>query len=431
MLRKSHCTWALVCLAAILFVASECSGAPTVSFASPPSKAAGGADFTLLLTGNGFTLNSVARVNGADRETTFVTTAQLMATILATDIATPGLTSLTVFDPATGESNALNFPIFISQPTNDLILEPVSQLIYASVPGSAGSGGNSIVSIDPVTGVVGSPVFVGSEPGKLALADDNQALYVALDGAAAARRFDIPSQTPGVQFSMGSDPFFGPMFADDIAVAPGNPDAVAISRKFQGVSPRHAGVAVFDNGVIRPTQTPGHTGSNVIQYSGDPATLYGYNNETTDFGFRTMLVDANGVTITNSTSGLIVGFGVDIRFDGGLIYSTTGRVIDPVARVLVGTFPGIDFGAVVQPDSASGRVFFLKGNEFDPVRTLLVFDPGTFLLLGSLDIPGVSGRATSLIRWGTDGLAFRTSSNQVFVLQSPVSVAPAALNARP
>jgi hypothetical protein len=139
MLRKSHCTWALVCLAAILFVASECSGAPTVSFASPPSKAAGGADFTLLLTGNGFTLNSVARVNGADRETTFVTTAQLMATILATDIATPGLTSLTVFDPATGESNALNFPIFISQPTNDLILEPVSQLIYASVPGSAGT----------------------------------------------------------------------------------------------------------------------------------------------------------------------------------------------------------------------------------------------------------------------------------------------------
>jgi hypothetical protein len=421
MLRRSLCVSAFLCLATIFFVARECCAAPTASFASPPSKAAGGADFTLLVTGSGFTLDSVVRVNGADRETAFVTTTQLMATILAADIGTPGLAQVTVFDPATGESNALNFPIFISQATNDLILEPVSQLIYASVPSSAGSGGNSIVSVDAVTGEVGAPVFVGSEPGKLALADDNQSLYVALDGAAAVRRFDIPSQTPGVQFALGSDPFFGPMFAEDIAVVPGNPDAVAISRKFQGVSPRHAGVAVYDNGVIRPTQTPGHTGSNVIQYSADPATLYGYNNETTDFGFRTMLVDDNGVTITNSTSGLIVGFGVDIRFDGGLIYSTTGRVIDPVARVLVGTFAGIDFGALVRPDSASGRIFFLNGNA-----TLLVFDPTTFLPLGSLNIPGVSGRATSLIRWGSDGLAFRTSNNQIFVVQSPVAVAPAA-----
>src|SRR5205807_2476078 len=85
---------------------------------------------------------------------------------------------------------------------NDLVYDPGTRQIYASVPSSAGSTGNSITAIDPVSGALGSPVFVGSEPDKLALSDDNQYLYVGLDGAAAVRRFDLASQTAGPQFSL-------------------------------------------------------------------------------------------------------------------------------------------------------------------------------------------------------------------------------------
>ncbi len=396
---------------------------PTLSSASPASIAMGGPDFTLTANGGGFTTESVLRWNGDDRTTQFVSGGQLRASILAGDIATPGLAQLTVFNPGPdgGESNVLNFPVFIRQTCNDLIYDPFSGLIFASVPSIV--GGNAIVSIDPYTGEVSNSVFVGSEPGKLAVSDDGQSLFVALNGAAAVRQVDIPSMTAGLQFPLGSDPFFGPMYVEDMQVLPGYPDSIAVSRKYQGFSPRHAGVAVYDSGVRRPTQTPGHTGSNVIQFSASADTLYGYNNETTEFGFRRMRVDDSGVTILDSTGNLISGFGVDIRFDSGdwQIYSTTGRVIDPVERILVGTFPGIGFGSLVKPDAATGRAFFLTGD--DPTRTLRVFDPNTFTPLGDAQIPGVSGGVSSLIQWGDNGLAFRTGSNQVFVIPSPIPAA--------
>src|SRR4029079_17511347 len=62
----------------------------------------------------------------------------------------------------------------VSLPANDLAYDPTTGKIYASVPGSAGSIGNSITAIDPETGQVGASVFVGSEPGKLAISDQGQ-----------------------------------------------------------------------------------------------------------------------------------------------------------------------------------------------------------------------------------------------------------------
>ena len=66
--------------------------------------------------------------------------------------------------------------------TNDLVYSSLTGKLYASVPGSAGSTGNSIASIDPATGVVSSSTFIGSEPNQLTLSDDGHSLYVWLDG---------------------------------------------------------------------------------------------------------------------------------------------------------------------------------------------------------------------------------------------------------
>lgn len=309
--------------------------------------------------------------------------------------------------------------------TKDLVYDPFTQTIYASVPSSGGPIGNSITSIDPFTGDVGSSVFVGSEPGKLTVSDDGQFIYVSLDGAAAVRRFVIPTQTAELQFSLGSDPLFGPYYVEDMRVLPGFPESVAISRKYLSVSPRHAGVAIYDTGVQRPVTTPGHTGSNVIQFSADASRLYGYNNETTEFGFRRMTVGDSGVAVVDATPNLITGFGVDIRFDGGRIYTTTGRVIDPEALTIIGTFADISFGSLVAPDSTVGLVFFLTGSA--PTVQLRAFDPATFLQVGAIDIPGVVGTYTSLIRWGTDGLAFRTSGDQIFLIRTSLIPTAAAL----
>ena len=304
--------------------------------------------------------------------------------------------------------------------TNDLIYDPGAQRIYASVPGTPGN----ITPIDPTTGTTGTAIPVGNGPTKLARSDNGQFLYVGLDGEAAVQRIDVTTQTAGIKFSLGSDPSFGPFFVEDMEVLPGSPQSIAISRKYKSVSPRHAGVAIYDNSVQRPTTTPGHTGSNVIEFSALSSRLYGYNQETSEFGFRRMAVDASGVTVLDvfdSFMGdLISGFGVDIKFDGGRIYTTTGRVIDPEVRTVVGTFslPSM-FGNLVKPDAAIGRVFFLTRDGFSGTWSIRAFDPNTRQLLGSENIPGVTGDPGSLIRWGSKGLAFRTTGGQVFLVESP------------
>lgn len=69
--------------------------------------------------------------------------------------------------------------------TKDLVYDKNSQMLYASVPSSAGADGNSITPINPAMGEVGTSVFIGSEPNKLALSDDGRTLYTNLSGANA------------------------------------------------------------------------------------------------------------------------------------------------------------------------------------------------------------------------------------------------------
>ena len=86
---------------------------PAISNLNPNTTTAGGVDFTLTITGTNFINNSVVRWNGAERATTYMSSTELTATILATDIAAVGSTTVTVFNPLPGggESNGLVFTI--------------------------------------------------------------------------------------------------------------------------------------------------------------------------------------------------------------------------------------------------------------------------------------------------------------------------------
>ncbi len=393
--------------------------APTLSSASPASIAMGGPDFVLTVNGSGFISESVLRWNGEDRATQLVSSDLLTANIAANDIATPGLSSLTVFNPGEdgGESNVVYFAVFVSQACNDLIYDPVGGLIWASVPNS---GGNGVLSIDPYTGERSPLVFVGGEPAKLAISIDGQSLFVALNTPGAGLQFDIPSRTPGIQFTLGTGYAGLPLLVEDMQVLPGRSDSVAISKRDQSIRPRHAGVAIYDSGVMRPTYTTRPSGNNVIQFSNSSDRLYGYNTESTGNDFHRLQVDDSGVVILDSVRGLIV-YAQDIRFDryDERIYSNTGRAIDPERMILLGTFPNVTSGSLVAPDSANGRTFYLTGDT----HILRVFDPNTFTPLSQAQIPGVSGSVTSLIRWGDDGLAFR-AGNQIFIITSPVPPMP-------
>jgi hypothetical protein len=103
-------------------LSSQCFGtcplpapAPALTSLSPTSALAGGGGFTLTVNGSNFVSgpNSVVYWNGSSRVTTYVSSTQLTAAILASDIATPGTFPVTVLNPnpLIGPSNAITFTV--------------------------------------------------------------------------------------------------------------------------------------------------------------------------------------------------------------------------------------------------------------------------------------------------------------------------------
>lgn len=325
-----------------------------------------------------------------------------------------------LLDPAAAESIRR-----LSLPTKDLIVDPNTQTIYATVPGTAGASGNSLTRIDPIAGTIGTSVFVGSDPGKLAISDNRQFIYASLDGEGAVRRFDIATQTAQLHFSLGNSRD-GAMFVEDMEVLPGAPESLAISRMVTERSPHHEAVVVYDNDVRRPTISNINVAEvNFIEFSSSASLLYGFD----DSGplFRLSVTDS-GVSFINQVTGLMNEAG-DIEFDGGLLYHTGGRVINPEAGTIAGTYSGMNFfpffiAHSVVVDSANNRVFFLTGGHFDPgtngTARVYAFNKTTFEMVDFFSIAGTKGNIGSLVQWGSTGLAFR-DEDSVYLIPTPGS----------
>jgi len=295
--------------------------------------------------------------------------------------------------------------------TNDIIYDSAGKKIYASIPGSVGSTGNSIEPLDPETATLGASVFIGSEPRRLAISDDARYLYAGIDGAGAVRRFDLATQTPGLQFSLGSD-YNGPKKAFDLAVIPGKPESVAVSAR-TNYGNYFSGLAIYDNDVQRPTVFNTNYDASYIEFSTSADTIYSYDTWNSTSNLEKISVTAQGTALVSKTPAGGVG---DFRIANGLVYMPSGHVIDTQSGMLVGRFAtGTYYGNLVAPDPANGRVYFLTIDDpfgSSPVCMLKAFDIHTFLLLGSVQIPNVKWIPTRLFRWGTNGLAFRTGPTE-------------------
>ncbi len=415
---------------------------PVLTNISPNRALQGGAGFTLQVTGSSFFPNSVVQWNGANLPTTYLSGTSLTAQVSAGLLLQAGTAQVGVFTdgPANGAtSGALPFTIGLEDATIETTLalradalrfNPSTNRLFGSVPGIAASNGNSIVEIDTSSNpTVTSSIFVGSEPGKLALSSDGSTLFVALRGAAAVRKYDTATHTPGLQFSLGADSFFGPYYPDDIEVVPGSTTALAVSRMYLGFSPAFAGVAIYDDGVKRPTETPGHTGASKIEFGTAPDTLFGLGNSG---GLYTLQVDANGVQNV-STSTVLTGN--DFKWDNGRLYSTSGLVVDPVSNTLLGTFalPGnAPFGIFVNSvlrDTTNNRVYFVgKGQQG---AMIVSYDATTFLQVKTFGVPGFSGEITAAAYLGNGRFAMASDRGMIYFLSAvsaPSSTVQPTLN---
>ena len=111
---------------------------PAIAGLSPTAVIAGDPGFTLTVNGSGFVNGSVVRWNGSDRSTTFFSSAQLKAAISASDIASAGSGSVTVFTPAPGGglSGPRTFNInltFLDVATTDFAYQYIQAVFNAGV----------------------------------------------------------------------------------------------------------------------------------------------------------------------------------------------------------------------------------------------------------------------------------------------------------
>jgi len=108
---------------------------PATASISPSAKAAGDAGFILTVDGTNFVNTSVVRLDGADRATTYVSSTQLTATIPASDLATAGSRSITVFNQTQGggTSNAQTLAVGMATPT--ITWENPADIVYGTTLG--------------------------------------------------------------------------------------------------------------------------------------------------------------------------------------------------------------------------------------------------------------------------------------------------------
>jgi len=127
---------------------------------------------------------------------------------------------------------------------------------------------------------------------------------------------------------------------------PGFPGTIAVVRGLNPLiaSPAAEDVAIFDGTTMRPnTASPFGTSVgaiDVIAFSDSGDTLYGMDNEVSDFAFVRMSVDSGGVSIRDTTPLLLgFGYGATMTYSSGLIYTSFGTVANPSTLSLQGRFP--------------------------------------------------------------------------------------------
>jgi trimeric autotransporter adhesin len=385
---------------------------PLILSVTPPFASAGHAALTLTVEGAAFVPGAVLRWNDAPRPTTFVSANRLTVAIPATDVASAGSATLRVWNPEPSEapSNAVTFSVDppgrhnLGFDVGDLAWDPVRGRLYASIRSTDATYPNRVIALDPMTGEVIQTVFVGSDPVRLAMSDDASVLYVALDGAASIRRVDLSTFTAGLQFPVGvyriNDLI---LYANDMEVMPGHPGTIAITLMVHGYNGEGpiAEVMFYDDGVPRLLSTGGGT---VIEFAG-PDTLYGYNNSSSGFNVFRMLVTDSGAVVDSAAGGLMWGFFTDFRYQDGLMFGTDGSVVDGRQMSVRGT---VTVGGTVALDSATGRAFYMWQNTLTAIdaATLSVIGSETIAGMPALDQPGWF--SPLLVRWGTDGFAYRT-----------------------
>jgi trimeric autotransporter adhesin len=391
--------------------------------------------FQVTALGTGFASTSVVNFNGTPLTTTYNSSTSLSANVPASLVAAPGSYSITVTTPVPGggTSSAQTFSTYIPLVSNSMIYNPADGMIYASIPGSVGPPmGNSVVSVNPATGAIGMPIFVGSEPDKLALTADGSYLWVGLDGSSSVRKVDLTAKTAGLQFSLpavNGGIYDSPAKPQALAALPGATDSVVVALSNSNLI-SNVGLAIFDSGVMRPNaaqNTIYDNEINAIQIDQSKSEIYAGGSGAYD----TYTYASSGLTqkvaLTNISPASVSQD--EMQLLSGKIYTDFGQVYDAEAGALLGTLYATGQTIAQGPtiaDATQGKIFTLDnsmGQGYSGYTQIQIFNlndytsPGPAIPVNAPYLVGNNSYPSRLVRWGANGLAFHTGIG-IVTLQS-------------
>jgi hypothetical protein len=414
---------------------------PAITSISPQTVTVGVAGVTLNVTGANFVPGMNVYLGSTALNTTYVNSSQLQATVPASLLTAPGSSSVTVSGgiSAIQSLNALAFTVApagsglnaINLAALDVAWDPNSLLLYLPVSSADTQYPNSVVALDPTTGLVTKSQFVGADPDILRTSADGKYLYTGFELHNFATQVAMPGLNSPLSWSLGSDSLNGNYTVLDIQPAPSASQTTAIALASPYTSPTaEAGVQIYDNNILRPTQAKGfeYFGGlyDTLQWGANNSTLYAANNESTGDDLYVLNVNSAGVQLAHDFPNLIHDFYASIHYDNGTgyIYDDSGEVINPSTGTFLGRYGP---AGLMAPDSSLNRVFMLgqTAAQFNTASyTIESYNQQSFAPVRSITLSNIAGSPLRLVRWGSNGLVLVTDSaasspGMLYIINNP------------
>jgi len=303
--------------------------------------------------------------------------------------------------------------------TNDVVFDINTDKLYVTIPSSNGDNGNSLGIINPFSNTLENTIFIGDEPTVMALSLDNQYIYIGFDDSPVVKRFNLSTQLVDMEFELGSNQNGDVYFAHDIEVLPDNPNSIAIVRKtYSEISGRSfAGVGIYDDGIMRPTEYYTFIGPTNIEFK-NSTQLIGYVDNT-DITTSILNIDSSGVTLHSEYSQMpnsaeMFATPMDFIFRNNKAYFTNGRVVDFSSTPYISGILNSQTSSALAYDEVNNLLCYAYTSSattwLDGILSnvyLKRFNPTTYELYDSVQVQAY-GFVDKLVTCGDGCIAFST-----------------------
>jgi hypothetical protein len=216
---------------------------------------------------------------------------------------------------------------------NDIVASPDGATFYI-----VNDSGLTTVAAATLTQI--QQMNMSDRPNKIAVSDDDSTLWIGFTDAPEIQSVDTTSFTAGGRVPLGAPD----RLAARIRVAPGDADRVVVAMS------NGSEMVAYDSGVALPNSIDDATAPMLFEFS-NSSTIVGHNNNDAEFPASVVAIDATGLTSTVSLREFDILPANDVVLGNNKLFSTTGRVTNPLAASVEGQ---IKLDQVVTADNQDG-----------------------------------------------------------------------------